>query len=243
MSDAVLCCIAKHEDRYLPEWIEYHLALGFSHVYIYDNSDEGGLAPLHRDPVSVVHWPGPRQQMPAYNHMLAQHSLQHRWCAFLDVDEFLVLRRHRSVVELLKQHCPSGGLCLNWYVFGSSGHLTYEARPVRERFQMRQAKLDQHVKSIVTMADAYCFSNPHYAHLRPGYLCVDTAGRTVTGPYNPEGTDHVACIHHYFTKSEEEFLEKRARGRADTGTVRSIRDFARHDHNDVRDSSAWDWRT
>lgn len=34
-----ICCIAKDENWYVNDWIGYHLALGFDHVYLYDNND------------------------------------------------------------------------------------------------------------------------------------------------------------------------------------------------------------
>ena len=30
-----LVCIAKDEDRYLGEWLAYHLKLGFSEIFVY----------------------------------------------------------------------------------------------------------------------------------------------------------------------------------------------------------------
>lgn len=32
-----VCAIAKDENRYVLEWTAYHLALGFDHVFHYDN--------------------------------------------------------------------------------------------------------------------------------------------------------------------------------------------------------------
>lgn len=33
-----LVCIAKDEDNYIQEWIDYHLKLGFSDIYIWQNN-------------------------------------------------------------------------------------------------------------------------------------------------------------------------------------------------------------
>ena len=30
-----ICCIAKDEDKYIDEWIEYHLGLGFDKIYVF----------------------------------------------------------------------------------------------------------------------------------------------------------------------------------------------------------------
>lgn len=32
-----LVCIAKDEDNYIKEWINYHLSIGFSKIYVYQN--------------------------------------------------------------------------------------------------------------------------------------------------------------------------------------------------------------
>jgi acyl-CoA dehydrogenase len=42
-NDAVICAIALNEERYIDEWIQYNLFLGFSHIYIYDNSSNNVL--------------------------------------------------------------------------------------------------------------------------------------------------------------------------------------------------------
>ena len=33
-----LVCIAKNEDDYIEEWVNYHLKLGFSKIFIYENN-------------------------------------------------------------------------------------------------------------------------------------------------------------------------------------------------------------
>lgn len=32
--------VIKHENRYLKEWLDWHLSLGFDHIYLYDNGTE-----------------------------------------------------------------------------------------------------------------------------------------------------------------------------------------------------------
>ena len=36
--DIVIAAIAKYENEYLGEWIDYHLKLGFDKIYIYDDN-------------------------------------------------------------------------------------------------------------------------------------------------------------------------------------------------------------
>jgi hypothetical protein len=49
-SNVALCVMVKNETLYLDEWVDFHYALGFSPIIIYDNSDDFdlmyGLHPL-----------------------------------------------------------------------------------------------------------------------------------------------------------------------------------------------------
>ena len=40
---AVVCSIQTKEDAYIDEWVDYHLAIGFEMIYIYDNTDNFDL--------------------------------------------------------------------------------------------------------------------------------------------------------------------------------------------------------
>ena len=35
--NVALVCIAKNEDNYIEEWVNYHLKLGFDKIFIYQN--------------------------------------------------------------------------------------------------------------------------------------------------------------------------------------------------------------
>jgi hypothetical protein len=240
--DAVACCIAKDEDLYIDEWLQYNLKLGFSRIYVYDNTDDFrlGMAGLHvRYPaITLLHAPGPRMQMTAYNHCLSTFGPLHTWMAFLDVDEFIVLRSHSSVVHLLQEHCANGALSLNWFLYGSGGHKEYIPEPVTRRFLWREPSANQHVKTIVKTRDATILLSPHYAVLTNGTQ-HDTNGRAFEGPFNPDGPVDVACIHHYFVKSRCEFERKVKRGKADIDEMRTMDEFDMWDKNEVMDDSAW----
>lgn len=40
--NTLLCCIAKTENQYIREFIEYYKTLGVSHICIFDNNDKDG---------------------------------------------------------------------------------------------------------------------------------------------------------------------------------------------------------
>ena len=41
MQNIVICTIARKENLYIKEWVDYHLSIGFTHIYIFDNNREG----------------------------------------------------------------------------------------------------------------------------------------------------------------------------------------------------------
>ena len=56
----VIVCIAKIESNYIEEFVKYHLALGFSTIYIYDNEDNPTYESLlcgYANKVKVIHLP------------------------------------------------------------------------------------------------------------------------------------------------------------------------------------------
>lgn len=241
---AAICAIALDEGPYIREWLDHHRRLGFAHAYVYDNSADNSLASLaaELDPdfVTIFHFPGACRQLEAYDDFgVARGGMGHAWAAFIDVDEFIVLNKHDTIVDFARDHCPSGSVSLNWYLFGSNGHETFDpATSVRERFTKRGRAMNPHVKSIVHVPDYVRARDPHCFFTRPPSCQKDPRGRVLDGPWNPAGTDEIAHVNHYFVKSREEFERKIRRGRADTRASRTVRDFAAHDLNEVEDARA-----
>lgn len=93
VTDAVICVIALNEEKYIDEWIKYHLALGFSHIYIYDNSENYSLKNKSSRYVTVIHFPGHTKQLEAYDLFIITYKNKHKWAAFIDCDEFIILKK------------------------------------------------------------------------------------------------------------------------------------------------------
>lgn len=239
--DAVICVIALHEELYIDEWIQYHLALGFSHIYIYDNSDTNTLSSKQTDRVIIRHFPGKQKQFEAYNEFTIQYRKKHMWCAFIDCDEFIVVKKHNSITEFLSNYSDCASVGLNWKMFGTGRHLVYDNRPVTERFQLCSPTIDPHIKSICQLQFILRIDNPHYALLRSGNTYDTHHNQIIVGPYHENGSDEIACIHHYYTKSEEEFRKKIMRGRADIVQHRSLEELhgIHYKNNDVVNKDAW----
>ena len=240
-NEAAICAIALHEERYIDEWIQYHLKLGFYHIYIYDNSDTYVLKNRKSENVTVIHYPGKTKQFEAYNLFVLNYKRKFRWAAFIDIDEFIVLKKHKRIMDLLYEYPDCDTLVLNWIMFGTSQETIYRDEPVTKRFQKCSPHVDSHFKSICQLHQIDYFSNPHAPILLSRTLMMDT-NRTVVQSYeHPVGTTDVACIHHYYTKSEQEFREKLERGRSDVAEKRSLTelDDIHSKNNDIVNQDAW----
>jgi hypothetical protein len=231
-SAASICAIQKDGLYYIDEWVDYHLALGFQTIFLYDNSDDFELEnwARSRNPSRVVvqHLPGPKQQKNAYQQCVSEQkqSQEHKWVAILDIDEFIVLKKHDTIVELLEDIVPneSAGLSLNRLAFYFSENQTayYEPLPVTKRFPMRVEWVDRWYKTIAKV-DRILRPNVHgHKYYRGNRASIDTNGRPVTdipSSNDPTATDEVAVIHHYQTKSLQEFQSKCRRGDAVHGIL------------------------
>ena len=96
--NAVVCTIQTKEEAYIDEWVDYHLAIGFKMIYIYDNSDNYDLRSWGNqrflDNIRVKHFPGINKQLLA-NVDCAKRAEKDgaTWAAFFDIDEFLLLKK------------------------------------------------------------------------------------------------------------------------------------------------------
>lgn len=246
MDSAVVCAIIKGEDFYIEEWIIYNLKLGFSKIYIYDNSDDNSysyLEDIFGDYITVTHFPGLGQQIQVYNTFFRSHGKNHKWAATIDVDEFIILKKHDNIIDLLKEYCISGSLALNWVMIGSCDQKIYIPKDVISRFLYRPFNIHQNVKVITVCEDfdSFWYPDPHWCDLRAGTCQHDTSGKQFRGPFNPNGPTDIAVINHYYTKSYDEFIWKRDKGTVTDGRILEMSYFGDHNINEVHDPSALDF--
>lgn len=229
---AALVCVAKEEDRYLGEWIDYHLKLGFDRIFVYQN-DWRYKGPV-RPEVTLEVFDGLIQQINTYNRFLDSYGSEYEWVAFMDVDEFLCLKRHANVTDFLKNYRDH--VAINWVLFGSSGLPDTGELGVLRRFVRRQVGVDKNIKSIVKVHPQLRMR----IH-RPVDILQGTHFENIAGVYNPDGDDSIAQVNHYFCKTRQEYKLKQDRGRADSPRKRFDTDFAEHDRNDIEDTIARDF--
>ena len=215
----VLVAVAKNENKYIKEWLDYNLNLGFDLIYLVDNGNNGTLDSLDAR-IKIIKDNQGAIQLKAYNAIFGQLKLGDVMCV-LDIDEFLSLDTNidRFVRENL-QDCDC--LRLSWQVYGDCGNVKYEKKPVLERFQTPSpidCKYNLDLPSGIT-------ENWHTK-----YFVRKTWKPTTLGIHNPAITFGIsrnvlgekvdsnspfmkpiwekAFVKHFLTKSTEEFKKRR----------------------------------
>jgi len=109
-SNVALCVMVKNETLYLDEFVDFHYALGFSPIIIYDNSDDFdlmyGLHPLDEyayrswyesredihEHLRLIHYPTGNEKFPHHLSQvqcIKQDAANSTFVSLFDADEFL----------------------------------------------------------------------------------------------------------------------------------------------------------
>lgn len=239
-----VCAIAKNEGKYFKEWIEWHRNHGVTKFYIYDNGSTDNtreiLTPYIKSGlVDYTYWPGYRKQLAAYDDCLEKQRFSSRWIAFIDLDEFIVPIKDKTISDFLRRFEAFAAVEINWLIYGSNDRKEKTPGKVMERFKSHSAPehpLNRHVKSIVNPRKVFTMIGCHEAAKISGYA-ADSHGQPVKRSFRDRKPQQdIIRINHYAVKSYEEFIEKQAKGRASgTKTFINIDYFNRYDLNDIKD--------
>lgn len=239
--------IAKNEGPYFKEWLDWHISHGVEKFYIYDNESTDNtkdvLQPyIDSGIVDYVYFPGYRRQLAAYDDCLRRNRFKTRWLAVIDIDEFIVPADGLSIKEFLRDLEEFPVVEINWLCYGSSGEKKKKPGSVMERFKKHSLPshpLNKHVKSIMNPRRIYGMVGCHEA-ARINGKAVDSNGSRVKVSWRDRNPIHDKIkINHYAVRSYEEFIEKKARGRA-SGPTRHLEDdyFREYDLNDIEDKTS-----
>ena len=165
--------------------------------------------------------PSNRTQLYVYDYCIEHFRHQHTWIAFIDIDEFLILRdaaAGTSLPAFLRQYEGYGGLAVHWRVFGSSGHVVRPEGSLLGSFHRclpADQEHNQHVKTIAnTRHVVHVGLDPHHFVYQPPYTAVNELGLPVLGARGVHPTTDRIALHHYALKSLQEYEAKMARGSA-----------------------------
>ena len=224
----VLICIVKNEAPFLAEWIAHNLALGFDHIFVFDNESTDDTAGIIKKigeawPVKYRFWPshaGTSPQIDAYNWAMRHIAPGYDWVAFFDCDEFLVLHKHDIIGDFLADFdAEVGAIGVNWLGFGSSGQEKNDYGLVTDTFVYGAKPHIGNNKHVKTIARTKCVASIviHHVILHAGHY-VHPNGHTLYMTDTDGQSDAIehstAQLNHYQIKSRADFDRKIARGRA-----------------------------
>lgn len=230
------------ENLYLREWVEYHKALGFDRIVLYDNNLPDGERPeevigdyVRSGYVLLRDYRGRTCcQNRAYRHAYTRWASRYDWVAFFDVDEYLTFADKSSVQEWLDQPKFRGftSVVVNWMCYSDNGIVEFSREgdcSCLNRFTMPVMPIDfkrnypdipenNHVKSFLRggmfRPIVTKITNPHFAKILGGKYC-DACGNRLPGPspFSPMNYEE-AWMRHFATKTIHEYINKIRRGDA-----------------------------
>ncbi len=235
---ACLLAAARDEGPYLLEWLAYHFGIGFEHAFIYtnDNRDQseallGALADAGA--VTLVHNAVGSHfgaQHKAFGHALSllPQILDYRWCAALDLDEYLGFDAalFGGIDDYLawqeSQNVDAIALC--WQLFAASRGDVWRDEFTPARFTRREPGTHFLVKSVFR-PQKFWASQAHFPHSTLGAPFVyrteagtlhHHAGERERPPAHAgQPSAQRAWVNHYVLRSAPEALWKLARGHGD----------------------------
>lgn len=149
-----LIALARDENPYAEEWLDYHFRLGVDDAYLIQHAGwryNGRRFPrLHYCAAGFK-----TKQRDAINAWLGECRHGYDWALLIDLDEFICLKNgDNSLKDFLARYDECNGVCFNWRYFGDAGRIEDGDYRLVERFTRCQAGLDPWVKQAVHLARA-----------------------------------------------------------------------------------------
>jgi hypothetical protein len=232
MSNNISVCIvaiAKMENHYIREWVEYHKSIGIDKIFLFDNNEIDGekFEDVINDYISsnfveIIDKRGIHPQKT--NNIQAQFSREgyklaqklYDWIAIIDIDEFISFSNYTNIKDYLRQNIFNNFDCIRlcWKLYNDSNLLKVENEnySLLKRFTVwnphkmgktiYKANLSiEKIKAITGHGSPLCISCDEDGNLLE---CNERISIVKNIPsYN------TAWINHYKTKTIEEFISIR----------------------------------
>lgn len=237
----ILATCVRNEGPYLLEWYCHHKNLGFDHFVVYsnDNTDGSDLLLRELEYHGLIDWHpqqlGPKDspQLTAYQDLsnkLLNKPNDQSYLLWLDPDEFLVLKQHRYIQEMIQWYNFPDGIALNWKHFGGSGLIKFSEELTIKRFLLcsKDANLNCLTKTMCRIdPNLYTRINNHRPQpkkgTKPRIMYATEDRKTLVPDFIVNGGDprdtknriiaHEICqLNHYSIRSKQEFSWKKSRG-------------------------------
>ena len=106
-----ICTIINNINKDINEWCNYHLKLGFDHIFIFNNISKyndyiGNLIDnkLNKKVHILSIYNKRVSKNKLFNNFYNKFKLNFNWCAFFNLNEFIVLYKWRNITQFLNQN-------------------------------------------------------------------------------------------------------------------------------------------
>ena len=219
-----LCAVAKQENNYIREFVNYYKKFGVDKIFIYDNNNLNGekfdniLSDyINSRYVEIINKRGKfYSQFLIYQNCYQRNYKKYNWLIFYDIDEFIFLKNYENIKDFLTEKkfekCKS--IYLNWKIHTDNDFLYYENKSLHERFP----KI--YINNNYCVGKTIIRGNLKKIKIRSTHL-LDKRLQRCNGfgkifkalGYNCKIPDYFFYyIDHYYYKSTEEFINKISKG-------------------------------
>ena len=228
-----LCAIAKNENLYIREWVEWYKNLGISKIFLYDNNDIDGERfeevindYIESGFVEIKNWrgivksvksdkDGQSTQGLVYSNCYYNNYKKYDWICFFDIDEYLeIYYKYNNLNDFLNDFNNYDGVKVQWKMYGDNGYIYFQNKPLLKRFKSeKNSKYDRHVKQIINCNSIFDEPLLFCAHgvFNKKYNFVNTLKQPLKNTYldNIAHSDLPIYLNHFYSKSTEEFFNRK----------------------------------
>ena len=132
-----ICAIIKNEHRFLEEWVEWHLNIGFDAIHLFEDKGSKSHKEICKKYSNVylrgyeedeevqkmLSYEGSYRQFVLYNWFGDTYKDKYEWVAFIDLDEFFVFSNGYTLDILCEEFSEYSAVTINWKMIGASGNI------------------------------------------------------------------------------------------------------------------------
>lgn len=239
----VICAIAKSENSYINDWVNYHIGIGVEHIYLFDNNDSKtsyvGNFIDKKDKVTIFNIRNIKRkglQLICYNNFYKYYNESINWITYIDIDEFIFGVNNINNFLKNEKFRDFESIRIKWKLFGDDDLITRDMKnPIYKDIKkpILNNSLSNQGKCIVRGGlKNICVGSCHFAfrgdwdidNLENRDLnkiqilrsCLPSGKECFSKiSINENYDDESVFINHYMTKTISEFVQQKlARGDA-----------------------------
>lgn len=212
-----ICAIIKDEHRFLKEWIDWHLNLGFDAIHLFEDKGSESHEEIVKDYSNVFlrryendegvqellkAQGSSHRQLVLYNWFGDKYQTQYDWVAFIDIDEFIMFPEDYNLEKICDEFKQYSAVLINWRMMGASGHIT---RP--------KNVIDSYTEVVDFIPQDYGWCYKSFCNLNKwkGMYNLHKANGAVNTNHGLDINDislEKVSLNHYFTKSWEDWCDR-----------------------------------